>query len=222
MDQPSLDPRELNAALADLARLNRLFGGWRVVQRSLNALIPAGSPIPVKILDVGTGSGDIPVHIALWAQETGRSMRITAVDRNPRSLAIGKGRAHEAHLSIQFVQADVKALPFRSGQFDIVLASQFLHHFAIPEASGILRCFGELARRAVIISDLQRNRFSLTLTYLGTRLFTRSPIVHHDSLVSIRRGFLPEELEAIAREAGYPSPRVASCFPCRLLLVARM
>lgn len=222
MDAPSLPPDRLQKALEDLARLNRLFGGREVLTNILEKLIPADETQRISILDIGSGSADIPCHIARWAGRTHRQVRICCLDLNPHSLRVGKAQSWASALPIQFVCADATCLPFKPGQFDFVMASQFLHHFSFPQAVQLLQNFRTMATRGVIISDLQRTRVSFLLTCLGTRLFTRSPVVHHDALVSIRRGFTSQELAELACQGGFDTFEVFTRFPCRLMLVAHV
>lgn len=219
MDQPDLSQEELSSALGDLARLNRICGGSRMITNLLESVIPEGVGRTWKILDIGTGSGDIPGHVLNWAYRTDRRIRICAVDFNLRSLKIASSES--LNNEVQFVCADAGRLPFGPSSFDVVMASQFIHHFGMSEAQGIFRSFREMAREAVVISDLHRTRVSLLLTYLGTRLFVRSPIVRYDGPISIRRSFIPSEFTALAEEAGYRDFKVITRFPCRLAFIGK-
>jgi hypothetical protein len=72
----------------------------------------------------------------------------------------------------------------------------------------------------VIVSDLDRSRLGLLLAWLGTRLLTRSPVVHVDSLRSVRAAFTRDEAAALATRAGLTSWRLTMHWPCRWRLVA--
>lgn len=58
LDEPVHDPAELEASLDHVAAVNRWLGGRRALLRAAAPLLPAGRP--VTILDVGTGSADLP------------------------------------------------------------------------------------------------------------------------------------------------------------------
>ncbi|MGQ0482487.1 MAG: class I SAM-dependent methyltransferase [Pseudonocardia sp.] len=70
-----------------------------------------------RVLDVGAGTG----NAALSAAATGAS--VVASDLTPELLAVGRRRAAEAGLELEWVEADAEALPFEAGQFDVVLSS---------------------------------------------------------------------------------------------------
>src|SRR3989442_619700 len=78
--QPAVTP-ELEASLASLRQLNKHFGSYRLVRFFLRKwLVPGRS---YRILDLATGSGDIPRMIVRWAREQGIRVRIDAVDFQP-------------------------------------------------------------------------------------------------------------------------------------------
>lgn len=222
MDQPDLSDAELENALNDLARLNRLFGGRSLavslLADAVKRMAPAG---PIRILDIGTGSGDIPFAILEWAKKTGKQVQIVCIDFNSKSLVRAKNRG-TSEPEIDFICADAMSLPFGPGSFDFVICSQFLHHFSFGLIAGMLKQFVAVASRGILISDLQRTRGSLLLTWLGTRLFTTSRVVHVDSLISIRSGFSVNEMQLICEEADAGRVSVRTHFPCRLSAVVEL
>jgi SAM-dependent methyltransferase len=196
---------EALASLADLRFVNRWLGNRRSVLRAVAPHLRRGA----GLLDVGCGSGDLLAFLAARAHGP-----LLAVGLDVKALHL---RAAPADL--RRVVADVRALPFRPGSFDVVTASLFLHHFAARELPDLLRQLFELARRALVVSDLHR---SLVPFLFGQALFPvlfRSRVSVLDGLVSIRRGFLPAELRAAFVEAGLASVRIRRRFPYRLVAV---
>src|SRR5690242_8602100 len=102
LDRPA-PLHDLEESLADVARLNALFGGrflsvWHV-KRLITALPPKR---PVTVLDVGTGSADLPIALVRWARRARRAIRVVALDRDPATLAIAR-RATARYPEIAFV-----------------------------------------------------------------------------------------------------------------------
>src|SRR5688572_5042617 len=59
----------LRGNLRDIRRANRWFGGTRAVVTTLAPLLRTqDATVPLSILDVATGSADIPIALAGWAQ----------------------------------------------------------------------------------------------------------------------------------------------------------
>ncbi len=77
-----------------------------------------------NLLDVGCGTG----VVAITARRAGAI--VTGLDLTPELLAVAKENAAIAEVDdIAWKQGDVESLPFRDGDFDVVL-SQFAHMFA--------------------------------------------------------------------------------------------
>jgi ubiquinone/menaquinone biosynthesis C-methylase UbiE len=217
MDQPNLHPTDLRRALRTLARVNRLFGGTRVVLRHVASLCDE-LPDPICILDVGTGYADIPRAIVRWARRHRRTVEITAVDRQPRTLDAAR-QACVRYPEIRLQEADALALAFPAASFDVVLASQLLHHMEGTQPVHLLQELFRVARRGVLVHDLRRGAWPHFWTWATLHVLSRNPVIRHDGPMSIRRGYLPAELEALARAAGWKTPRVRRHAFFRLALV---
>jgi ubiquinone/menaquinone biosynthesis C-methylase UbiE len=70
-----------------------------------------------RVLDVAAGSG----NVAIRAAEVGA--RVVASDLTPENLAAGRDEARERGVDLEWVEADVEALPFGDGEFDVVTSS---------------------------------------------------------------------------------------------------
>ncbi|HYH81637.1 MAG TPA: methyltransferase domain-containing protein [Longimicrobium sp.] len=220
MDEPGQDPRQLAVSLADLRRVNRWLGGTRVVLRHLAGLVERHPREHYRILDVATGSGDIPLQIARWADEEGLDVDVVATDNHETTLELA--REHVDHeLSVRAAFADARRLPFADEEFDIALISTALHHFDDErDCVRVLRELHRVSRIGFIVNDLARSRTAL----LGARLLAatvwrRHPVTRHDGPLSVRRSFTPDELRALAAKAGFGKGRVHAHFPFRVALV---
>jgi SAM-dependent methyltransferase len=215
LDRPDNPRAALEAALRDLRWVNRLLGGRRALFAALDPFldaVPRGEGL--LVLDVGTGSGDLPVAMVERARGRARRLEVVAVERDPSSASIAR-RETGAHPEIHVVRADARRLPFAPGSFDLVTASLFLHHFRPAEAAELLASFRRLARRAVLVNDLRRHLVPWGFIALAARATFRHPILVHDGPLSVLRGFTPEEL----RDAGGEAARVDRKWPYRLVMV---
>lgn len=218
MDEPDVERDQLARALDDVAAVNRWLGGRRALLRHLPALLP--SHRPATLLDAGTGSADLPRAILHWAERHGRDLRITAADMHPATLEIARERSERFTTRLAFQLADVRRLPFPDKSFDIALLSMTLHHLEGDDRVTALRELARVARRAVLVGELERS----WPAYIGARalaatLWRRSPITRHDGPLSVRRAFTPAELLELARQAGLHEPRVHGHWCFRLVMV---
>ena len=73
----------------------------------------------------------------------------------------------------------------------------------------------EAAEVAVAVTDLDRSRTGLALAWLGSRVLSRSRVVHYDALVSVRAAFTIEEARALAQSAGLAGAQFERAWPAR-------
>jgi ubiquinone/menaquinone biosynthesis C-methylase UbiE len=104
------------------------------------------------------------------------------------------------------VCGDALRLPFADRSVDIVMCSQVLHHFAGTDALKLLREMNRVARVRVIVSDLRRSWIAAAGLWLASFPLRFHAVSRHDGVVSVMRGFTPNELvdtvrEAVARKA---------------------
>jgi ubiquinone/menaquinone biosynthesis C-methylase UbiE len=72
-----------------------------------------------RVLDIGCGTGNLMEGVRRICQS-----RFTGLDLSGEMLRVAIDKVPPA----SFVQADVAALPFRDGAFDIVMGAYFIHH----------------------------------------------------------------------------------------------
>ena len=180
---------EAARSLADLRRHNRWLGGRRVLLRLLDAEVGRAGLRSFSLLDVGAGSGDL----AAAAAQRFPAARVVLCDLKSHHLPGGAVR----------LAAAAEALPFRDGCFDFVAASLLLHHFRDEEAARVLHSLRRLARHAVLVNDLERHWFPLWFARATAPVFARSYLTRHDAPASVRQAFRPEELDRLARRAGF-------------------
>jgi ubiquinone/menaquinone biosynthesis C-methylase UbiE len=217
MDQPDADPHELRQSLNFIQRINTLLGYTRATLGHLERFSRSWKPGErIDIIDLATGSADIPRAILRWADRRGFNVHIVGVDRHPVTVQAADAGPSDPRLSI--VQGDVFNLPFVPGSFDYALTAMFLHHLDDAEVVSVLKTMSSLARRGMIVADLLRHYRA----YAWISLFTAfsSPMVRHDAKVSVGQAFSKNEILQLAREAGINSARYYRHFGHRFALTA--
>ena len=198
MDRPQPVSAELDADLHNLRQLNRYFGSYRLVAHFLLRWIWSG--MRLRVLDLATGSGDIPRLVVDYARRIGAGVRVDAVDQQPSTVEIAR-RLSADYPEIEFHQGDV--LTFEREPYDVVLCSLALHHFSDADAVTLLRRCRELSQRYVLVADLRRGWLATAGVYLLTSLFFREPMTQTDARLSAERAFSFAEFRSLAERAGW-------------------
>ncbi len=101
---------------------------WRTAENSAGYLLPHLRP-GMSLLDVGCGPGTITADLAQRVAPG----RVTAVEVTEDALALGRAEVERRGVrNVDFVVADVHALEFADGGFDVVHAHQVLQHVGDP------------------------------------------------------------------------------------------
>lgn len=213
---------ELAESLADIRKVNRFLGDNHAVIKFFSALLPAveAKDRPVTVLDVATGSADIPVAIVKWARRRGIQVAVTAVDANP-DVVREAGAFTRGYPEITVAAADGFSLPFADRSFDIVLCVKTLHHLSEEDTVRWLKELYRVAASGYIIMDIRRSGVAWLLITVLTRLFTRNRLTQYDGPLSVLRSYTGAELAALAAEAGLPDARVKRAPFWRIVLTGR-
>ena len=209
MDDPAVDRSQLDRALGFIRGVNKRLGGIKALIEHLDrwsADWPQNTPI--SLLDIGTGSADLPLEARRWALGRGFDLQITALDLHATTLELaGDHINQEPELAegIDLVLGDALKLTdtFGPGSFDYVHAGMFLHHLKEVQILTVLRMMDRIARRGIIWNDLIRSRRGAVVINLMT--LGREQIIRHDARVSVDAGFTKSEVLNFAKrvDLGY-------------------
>jgi len=199
MDRPQPVTGELERDLANIRSLNRWFGSYRQVRYFLHRwLKPKGK---ARILDVSTGSGDIPRLIVDFARKENVSVQIDAIDQQASTIEIAR-RLSNDYPEIEFFCANLFAWT-PSEPYDIVLCSLTLHHFSEDDAVRVLQKCREFTREHALVTDLRRSLWLSLGVYLVTATLYHEAMTKTDARLSAARAFSFAELRELARRAGW-------------------
>ena len=123
--------------------------GEDLAQLVMHAALGGGE----AVLDAGSGAGHTALAFAPHVQS------VISVDLAPSMLAQGKALALERGVhNVEFRQADVEALPFADGSFDVIVSRYSAHHWphpqrALAEFRRLLRPGGRLLLSDIVSYD---------------------------------------------------------------------
>ncbi len=220
MDDPGLAQDRHRCALDGLARINAWSGSARIVWRALAAHARTIAPRPLRLLDVGCGGGDVLRQLWRRAQRSGLKMILEGCDRSLSAVGYAQEGARANGIDLRFFVSDVLRddLP---GEYDAVICSLFLHHFDPEQAIVVLRRMAAAARGLVLVNDLRRCFIGWLTAWVGTRLLSRSPVVHVDGPLSVAAAWTRREVLTLADRAGLRGAVYRRAWPFRFLLTWR-
>ncbi len=203
MDDPALPRADYERCLHDLAAVNRITFTHRPTLRWLDVACRDLPPhLPVAILDVACGEGDLLRAIHRWATRRDRAVRLEGIDLNPRSAEAAAAQTSSA-MTIAWRTGDVFAYA-PEPKPDFIVSSQFTHHLADADVVRFLRWLETHATRGWFIADLHRATFAYWGFGLLATLARWHPIVRRDGMVSVARSFRRADWQRLLAEAGVP------------------
>ncbi|MGN6626910.1 MAG: methyltransferase domain-containing protein [Tepidisphaeraceae bacterium] len=217
MDSPTIPEPEHRQALAGLRRINR-------VSRTAAGLLPAVVAFArrrklttLRLLDVASGGGDVPIALATLARGAGLHLELTLFDRSDVALACAQETAAERGIGVQVIAGDAtRDLPQEG--FDVATSCLFMHHLKEIEVIAVLHGMARAAGGLVLVSDLRRSRRGLWMAHVACRVLSRSAVVHFDGPASVRAAWTMEELADLAGRAGLSDVSIQRQWPGRMLL----
>ena len=171
---------------------------------TLQLLLKAGIRAGMKVLDVGSGAGDVAL---LAASVVGPTGAVVGVDNNPAMLEIAQARSQAAGFStVSFVEGDLTRLQFDI-DFDAVIGRCILQHLADPVAA--LRHLVRHLRPGGIVAfqeiNIPSGENSAPLVPLYQQMFSWAREGLRSAGVDSRFGL---QLYRVFQDAGLPAPQL--------------
>jgi SAM-dependent methyltransferase len=205
-----LDPGAVDRLLitvhAELQRISEEFEHGRRVVELLSALLAAlrerGAPRPIRVADVGCGTGFVIRWLAAHTELS--DVELVGVDYNAALVAEARRLAAVEGLRCRFEVANAFQLAEPAAVF---LSTGVLHHF---RGNALARFFAahELeAAQAFAHFDFQPGLLANLGAWLFHAIRMREPLSRHDGVLSAVRAHAPAALLSAAREG---APRFAT------------
>ena len=131
---------------------------------------PTNRNQPLLVLDVGTGTAQIPIELCSRPV----TCRVTAIDLAVEMLKLARLNIAHANLSgvIHVDRIDAKQMPFADSSFDVVISNSIVHHIPQPsmvfaEMTRVLQPGGLLFVRDLLRPESQTDIDRLVVEYAG-------------------------------------------------------
>ena len=217
IDTGDYTDEEYKTFLREIRFINRWIGDRWALRKSLLRRIGELDLDDFSVLDVGAGSGEILNEIAIFARRRKSNAFLVGLDLNELS-AESVANEGKGNKEINAVRGNALHLPFADNSFDFAICSLFTHHFTDDGVVEVLREMYRVADEGVFVIDLHREVSAYRLYQLFCSVFRISKLVRDDGLLSIKKGFQPEELSRLAERAGFTNVSANTVIPARVVI----
>jgi ubiquinone/menaquinone biosynthesis C-methylase UbiE len=162
-----------------------------------------GVPLDARVLDLGTGTAQIPIELCL--QNSLASVVAIDLAESMLQLAAENVARHGLSARITLAKVDAKGLPFADGQYAVVMSNSIVHHIpephsALTEAVRVLSKPGGL----IFVRDLARPVDEAHVCKL-VETYAAGCNDHQRSLfnASLRAALSVEEIRAMVKSLGF-------------------
>jgi len=174
--------------LTKLGRIGKFLGAEKATIRALEKGMDLHD---VKtILDVGSGGGDFAARLALRYPNA----KVCGLDIEEDAIEYAQAKWGTIP-NLSFVRKDLYEL--ESTSFDVVTSTLCCHHLTDEELVPFLQKMQQIATKKVVINDLQRSKIAYFLFKIISPILFPNPLIFHDGLVSITRGFVYREWQEL-------------------------
>lgn len=206
LDDPSVPIDTRKELLTELDRSNRKFGTYRMFVQKFEQFLDEGrfAPLraPCRVLEIGSGSGDLVYHISEWARARDICFEFHLLDVDPQILAWAQERLTKQGIAVQVHAAgDQHLAQFSSGEFEFIYSMHVLHHIQPYETlrSALAEAM-RVAARGIFMVDFDRRFYAVAMARLWNRAHSIDKRIAKDGVISLRRAYSSRELRRLLRE----------------------
>ncbi|TPN88854.1 methyltransferase domain-containing protein [Aquimarina algicola] len=200
MDNPNIEDKALQIALADISKVNKLLGGNAITIRAVNSMIKdIDTSKEIIIIDLGCGDGEMLRAIARIFRKKERAVKLLGIDLSKKSLLYAQ-KLSENYPEIQYMHQDLLEMKVSEFSCDIIISTLTLHHLTNEDIKKIMYKSLQLAKKGIIINDLHRSALAYYLFKIFSFFFIKGYVAKNDGLVSIKRAFKKQDLIQYAKD----------------------
>ena len=194
----------------DHSSVNRLFVDDLLKTASTSRFSESSAPLGfrLRVLDVGTGTAQIPIELC----QRPNNPEIVAIDLAAEMLKLADRNVRSAGLDdrIRLERVDAKQLPFGNGEFDWVISNSIIHHIPEPleclrEMKRVLKPDGLLFLRDLMRPDSSDNIEEIVRTYAGHENQDQQQLFRQ----SLHAALTVTEMADLMESLGWPASVVA-------------
>lgn len=189
---PPDDPRA-RWSRCDLRRVNAWMRNHVIMAKALQTA--ATGQAPRQIVEFGAGDGNLLLRVARKLSPRWQDTKTILLDRQKNVATQTLAAFAPLGWHVEAVEADVFDWLSAAAELDIVIANLFLHHLTDAKLKELFRAVAKRARFLVAIEP-HRGSWPLFCCRLIWAIGCNS-VTRHDALVSVRAGFLDNELSTL-------------------------
>lgn len=196
MDFKDSNLKKLINTIKQFKLINYLFTSSRyLIQKYIIRDILAKPNHSSTFLDIGAGACDIPIWLLKKMIKKKINVHIFCLDYDERIINYSKKICKEFK-NITIIQDNVYNLE-NYENFDYIFANHFLHHLEDEQITRLLQILVKKTNRIFLLNDILRSYTSYILYSVFSFVFLHNSFAYYDGRLSIRKGFLYNDLSDI-------------------------
>jgi 2-polyprenyl-3-methyl-5-hydroxy-6-metoxy-1,4-benzoquinol methylase len=200
LDSENVPFEDIALNMKELNFINTFLGGHKISIDGCKKLISTSSSQTFSVCEVGCGGGDNMQAIQSFAIKKNININWIGIDLN--QYCIDYAKKTNKQLNAHWIINNYKKVTFENKP-DIIFCSLFTHHLNGEELIEFLQWCKKNAKLGFFINDLQRNPIAFWSIKILTLFFSNSYLVQHDAPLSVKRGFLKKEWNAVLSQLDF-------------------